>query len=115
MNAHDSEALRHPGRRRALGALSALGFSSLVPRLSLSSATAATTGGDYRALVCVFLFGGNDSNNLIVPFTTAGYGNYAALRGAQSASGLALPQASLLPLAEKSGAVDYAFHPQLSG
>ncbi len=102
-------------RRRTLGALSALGFSSLVPRLSLSSATAATTTGDYRALVCVFLFGGNDSNNMIVPFTTAGYANYAAIRGAQSAGGLALPQASLLPIAERSGAVNYALHPQMSG
>ena len=36
----------HPGRRRALGALSALGFSSLVPRLSMSDAVAATTSGD---------------------------------------------------------------------
>ena len=115
---HDSRF--QPGRRRALGAMSALGvsalgFSSLVPRLSLSSAVAANTGGDYRALVCVFLFGGNDSNNMIVPFTTAGYGNYATLRGAQSAGGLALPQASLLPIADRSGQATYALHPQMSG
>ena len=108
------------GRRRALGALSALGvsglgFSSLVPRLSLSSAVAANTGGDYRALVCVFLFGGNDSNNMIVPFTTAGYNNYATVRGAQGAGGLALPQASLLPMTDLASQTNYALHPQLGG
>ena len=104
-----------PGRRRALGALSALGFSSLMPRLSMSSAAAANTGGDYRALVCVFLFGGNDSNNMVVPFTTAGYNAYATARGAQSASGLALPQSTLLPIADRTGAANFSLHPQMSG
>jgi uncharacterized protein (DUF1501 family) len=105
----------HPGRRRVLGALSALGVSALVPRLSLSSATAATTSGEYRALVCVFLFGGNDSNNMIVPFTTNAYNNYATVRGAQSAGGLALPQGTLLPIADRNGQANYALHPQMSG
>ncbi len=110
-----SESLARPGRRRALGALSALGFSSLVPRLSMSNAMAAGTTGDYRALVCVFLFGGNDSNNMIVPYSTAGYRAYAAARGAQSAGGLALTQASLLPIADRNGQSNYALHPQMSG
>jgi uncharacterized protein (DUF1501 family) len=104
-----------PGRRKALGALSALGFSSLVPRLVMSDARAATTTGEYRALVCIFLFGGNDSNNMIVPFTTSGYANYATLRGPQSAAGLALPQSALLPIGERSGQVNYALHPQMGG
>ena len=115
MHHTDLDRPEQPGRRRALGALSALGFSSLLPRLSLSSATAATTSGDYRALVCVFLYGGNDSNNMIVPYTTSDYANYASIRGAQSAGGLALPQASLLPIADQSGNANYAFHPQFSG
>ena len=106
---------QHPGRRKALGALSALGFSSLVPRLSISSAAAANVTGDYRALVCVFLFGGNDSNNMIVPFTTAGYNTYATARGPQSAGGLALPQGSLLPIADRLGAANFALHPQMAG
>ena len=41
---------------------------------------------DYRALVCVFLDGGNDGNNLIVPLDPAGYAAYSSVR---SASGLA--------------------------
>ncbi len=101
-------------RRRALGALSALGFSSLMPRLSLPLAQAADTTG-YRALVCVFLFGGNDSNNMIVPFTTSAYANYATLRGSQTAGGVALPQSALLPITDQSNQTNYAFHPQFAG
>ena len=32
----------------------------------------AQSAQDYKALVCVFLFGGNDSNNMVVPFSSAG-------------------------------------------
>lgn len=53
----------------------------------------ASTGTDYKALVCVFLFGGNDANNMLVPFDTAGYNSYATIRGP-----LALAQNTLLPL-----------------
>ena len=57
-------------------------------------AQSAAPPSDYKALVCVFLFGGNDANNTLVPFDTAGYQNYAKLRGP-----LALPQSQLLQLA----------------
>ncbi len=33
----------------------------------------------YKALVCVFLFGGNDANNTLIPFDTTGYGNYSSI------------------------------------
>ena len=106
-----------PDRRRLLGsfgALGALGFAGLAPRLAMTDAM-AQSASDYRALVCVFLFGGNDSNNTIVPFTTAAYNNYAAIRGSQANNGLALPQASLLPIPDKNGAANYALHPKLTG
>jgi uncharacterized protein (DUF1501 family) len=57
-------------------------------------AQSAAPPSDYKALVCVFLFGGNDANNTLVPFDTAGYQNYAKFRGP-----LALPQSQLLQLA----------------
>jgi uncharacterized protein (DUF1501 family) len=60
--------------------------------LNAFAQTAPVSG--YKALVCVFLFGGNDANNTLVPTDTAGYGNYATLRGP-----LALPQSQLIPLA----------------
>jgi uncharacterized protein (DUF1501 family) len=54
----------------------------------------AETTPDYKALVCIFLFGGNDSNNMLIPFSTTGYAKYASIRGP-----LALPQNTLLQLA----------------
>ncbi len=52
---------------------------------------------DYKALVCLFLNGGNDANNLIVPSDTSGYAAYAAAR-----ANLALPRTDLLSLAPKT-------------
>jgi len=54
---------------------------------------AAAPFTDYRALVCVFLHGGNDSFNMLVPNTTAEYNAYAASR-----QNLAIPQTDLLPI-----------------
>jgi uncharacterized protein (DUF1501 family) len=69
------------------------------------NAFAQAPGQNYKALVCIFLFGGNDANNTLVPFDNAGYSNYASLRGP-----LALPQNQLLPL---SSLPHYALHPNL--
>jgi len=65
----------------------------------------AQTTPDYKALVCVFLFGGNDGSNMLVPFDTAGYQNYANIRGA-----VALPQNTLLPLTPQP---NFALHPSM--
>src|ERR1700748_3810497 len=47
----------------------------------LSSAMAQASGiNDYKALICVFLNGGNDSNNLIIPTIPAEWNNYSAIR-----------------------------------
>ena len=72
----------------------------------------ASAGGDYKALVCLFLNGGNDGNNTVVPNYTAGYAQYAAARQSQ---GLAISQASLLPITPPSmGGQVYGFHPAMS-
>jgi uncharacterized protein (DUF1501 family) len=60
---------------------------------------------DYKALVCVFLFGGNDANNTLIQFDTAGYNNYATIRGP-----LAIPQNQLLQL---SAMPNFALNPNL--
>lgn len=65
----------------------------------------AQTPTDYKALVCVFLFGGNDANNTLVPFDTTGYNNYATIRGP-----LAIPQGQLLQL---SAMPNFAINPNL--
>ncbi|MEO6597850.1 MAG: DUF1501 domain-containing protein, partial [Planctomycetota bacterium] len=62
----------------------------------------------YRAIVCIFLEGGNDSFNMVVPSDLAGHNVYAASRGP-----LAIPRNSLLPIAPRSGAGNRAWgvHP----
>lgn len=70
----------------------------------------AQTATDYKALVCVFLFGGNDSNNMIIPYDSAGYNAYKSARG-----GLALTQGSLLPISPPSIGSPFAFHPRFAG
>jgi uncharacterized protein (DUF1501 family) len=53
----------------------------------------AQSASDYKALVCVFLYGGNDANNTFIPYDTSGYNSYASVRGP-----LAIAQNQLLPL-----------------
>ena len=51
----------------------------LRPFGTLNALAQGTT--DYKALVCIFLYGGNDANNTIIPFDTSGYNSYATTRG----------------------------------
>jgi uncharacterized protein (DUF1501 family) len=92
--------LRHAG---ALAGAAALGQMGVL-------ASRAAPAGDYKALVCLFLAGGNDTNNMVVPIDAAGYANYATVR-----TNLALPQAQLLPLQEAGGVLRYGLHPALAG
>jgi len=97
-------------RQAACAALTTSGLLNTIFDLRrLSAATYADTT-DYKALVCLFLFGGNDANNVVIPHDNAGYASYAAARGI-----LAIPQASLLPLTLLNGdGRDFAFHPNLA-
>jgi len=68
----------------------------------------AQSSSGYRALVCVFLFGGNDSNNTVVPMDDANFTAYTSIRGS-----LALSAAELTaPIISGSGA-PYSFHGKL--
>ncbi len=98
-------------RRSFLEALGAVGVAASFSRFAEGRAW-AQTADDYRALVCVFLFGGNDGNNMVVPVDTTGYAAYATARGT-GPGGLALPQAQLLPLTPASGSAAYGLHPNL--
>jgi len=96
-------------RRRFLQHAGALAGGAALGELGIFASRAASAS-DYKALVCIFLYGGNDTNNMIVPLDTAGYAIYA-----QTRSYLALPQADLLPLAVAGGAPQYGLHPALPG
>jgi len=86
-----------PNRRKFLGAccaaVGATGMLSTLAQLRMLGAVASSENGplpparagalppDYKALVCLFLAGGNDANNMIVPFDTAGHTAYASAAG----------------------------------
>lgn len=96
----------NPARRRWLKQAStlagALGLGHAAHLLSAREALAQTS--DYKALVCIFLYGGNDGANTVIP-TDARYEAYRAVRGS-----MAIPQASLVPIA----GVPFGLHPALS-
>jgi len=97
---------KHTSRRTFLnigaGTAAAFGLSEVLSPVSLAASP-------NRAVVCVYLLGGNDSNNMIVPLDSPGYDAYARGRGV-----LALPKAALLPVQDGASA-QYGFHPNLPG
>jgi uncharacterized protein (DUF1501 family) len=101
-----------PSRRSFIrqAACAALGTTGLLSTIcDLRRVNAATTISDYKALVCLFLYGGNDANNVLVPNDTTNYQIYSTARGS-----LAVPPTDLLPLTLPSGdGRQYGFHPNL--
>ena len=99
-------------RRDFLKTSGAAALFAATPGLAYSQVVGS--GGpftDYKALVCVFLFGGNDSYNMLVPNTTAEYNAYAASR-----QNLALLRDDLLPIAPASSpGADFGLHPAMGG
>lgn len=98
-----------PDRRHFLRlGLGATAWGALGPWSTLAAATQASAPSkgafpDYKALVCVFLHGGNDSFNMVVPIDVAGHAVYQATRPA-----MAIPRAdaaalALSPLAQQPG------------
>src|SRR5262249_53251680 len=96
-------------RRSGCSTLSVAALASGIDRFGLVQAFAQ--GTSYRALVCIFLGGGNDGNNMVVPLDAAGYASYASVR---NAAGLAIAQASLLPVQPKSIVTQFGLHPSLA-
>lgn len=98
-------------RRRMLSlgcrAVSTVGAASAFGHLGRVSAL-AQAGGGYKALVCVFQFGGNDANNTVVPLSATGYADYQRVR-----QSLALAPAALVPVTSASNEA-YGLHPSLA-
>ncbi|GKS83062.1 DUF1501 domain-containing protein [Acidovorax sp. SUPP1855] len=84
---------------------------------------AAFEANDYKALVCVFLYGGNDYANTVVPYDSARYAQYATIRGGGAdgaAGGIALGRSALggtvlQPASALAGGLQYALHPAMTG
>jgi uncharacterized protein (DUF1501 family) len=96
-------------RQAACAALGTAAMTSTIRDLRFMNAAVAQTGiTDYKALVCIFLQGGNDSNNLILPTITSQYNSYAAIRTPV----LAIPQSAILPLSPlNNDGNGYGLHP----
>jgi len=94
----------------ATGILSALAQLRMIGAVAGDAAASAGSSSGYKALVCVFLYGGNDANNVIIPTDNSSYASYAAQRTA-----LAIPQANILPFSPKaySDGRQYGLHPSL--
>jgi len=106
-------------RRQFLGSLPCLAlgtstlYNSLINLKAMNSIIGSTSivGGEYKALVCLLLSGGNDSYNMLIPRGNTEYAEYAAVR-----SNLAIPQADILPInPEVTDGRDFGLHPALTG
>lgn len=89
-------------------ALGGAALASSLDSFGLVHALTPQAATDYRALVCIFLNGGNDGNNMVVDLNQ--YGSYSTARGVD----LAIPQANLLAVSPITGG-SYGFHPNLTG
>lgn len=78
--------------------------------LAALGAASAQTASDYKALVCVFLYGGNDNHNTVIPYDTASYAGYQSARGL-----IARARNTLLPLTPLSnqGGRQFALPPEM--
>lgn len=95
-------------RRAGCGLLGRAALVSGFDRLSMVNLLAApSTLSDYRALVCIFLFGGNDSNNTVIPIDN--YSTYASSRGILAFSQQQLAATAITP---RQGG-NYALHPNM--
>lgn len=101
------------------GSCAALGLAGITSQLFSMRAMGAMLDGktfpDYKALVCIFLFGGNDSGNTLIPWAGAdeNWDTYASER-----TSLAIPQELLAPhviTPPNTGGRSFALHPSLAG
>lgn len=108
MNKIQSQTRRHFLKKLALGIGSASLFATQSKLQLMQSAMAMSSDysgfTDHKSLVCIFLFGGNDSYNMLVPYEQAEYNQYNSVR-----SNLAISRNALLPLKGNQ----YALHPSM--
>lgn len=113
--------VKDPSRRlfmRQSAAFAALGTGApLALNLAAMGSAAAATASGYKALVCIFLQGGNDAYNTVLATDTASWNAYTSVRN-QQPSPISLARNSLLDLTPSSALPNgrtLALHPKLSG
>jgi hypothetical protein len=102
-------AVGYTGMASTLSSLRATAAAASIPSGPVTPPRGAAVASDYKALVCIFLNGGNDSSNLLIPYDTSGYSSYTKARTI-----LALPKTNLLPIAPRtSDGRAFALHPSV--
>ena len=105
-------------RRAFLKRSAALGLAGsaapFVTNLAALGEAAASVATDYKALVCIFLYGGNDFANTLVPYDQATYNLYQALRPSIALARGALTSTALTTRTPLAGGVQYALAPTMA-
>ncbi|PXA98001.1 Tat pathway signal protein [Nostoc sp. 3335mG] len=114
----NAPAILHGASRRAFLQRSALlGMAGVAAPFATSlgaiGEAAAATATDYKALVCIFLLGGNDHNNTLVPYDPASHAIYTAKRSSLAISRAALEATALVPSVDLGGRA-YALAPTMA-
>ena len=108
-------------RRAMLKRASEIGFMGAAAPMALNlasmgdAAAATAAGDDYKALVCVFLYGGNDHPNTLIPFDRTNHGKYMGIRGGVSFQRKDLEATALTPRDKQvlTDDLQFAFAPYL--
>jgi uncharacterized protein (DUF1501 family) len=105
-------------RRAFLQTTATLGLagaaSPFVTTLAAIGEAAASVATDYKALVCIFLYGGNDYANTVTPYDQASYDAYAKLRPSIAHQRAALDPTLLVPTTALPGGRQYALSPAMA-
>ncbi len=118
MHASDIDS---PGRRAFLQRSAQLAFTGAAMPTVLNlaamgdAAAFSAPDGSYKALVCIFLYGGSDYANTVVTYDNASHAAYSAIR-----TNIAIPKASLdatalIPTTPLPNGRQYALHPSMTG
>jgi uncharacterized protein (DUF1501 family) len=113
-------------RRAGQLAFTGAALPTAINLAAMGEAAAFNSGNDYKALVCVFLYGGNDYANTLIPYDAASYAAYQSIRGTTGSevqNGIALAKADLAPMllagsptsAIGQTGLQYAMHPSMTG
>lgn len=109
---------RDASRRAFLKRSAALGVAGVatpfVTSLAAIGEAAAATATDYKALVCIFLYGGNDYANTLPPYDAASYAQYLAARSNIALTRESLANTILSPASGLSGGRQYALAPTMA-
>lgn len=116
--------LRRAAALTAIGSSVPFGLNLLAMNDSVAAAScSAVPGSDYKALVCIFLFGGNDSHNTVIATDDFTWSEYQSARGGSGASDLVVPRAQILPITPTTakprldsgaGTRTFGLHPELA-